>query len=1222
MKKILRYTSLFIIAIGCIFIFDTNVYAVDGEANACTGQENCKVTDGYFGGKIVVSEYMGNRVGISSTTQNTKGKRNYSYSAINISQIYFGGTLYQPSGVDFDVNYDAYGSIYCLDGGLGASTSLYAQRFLIDPSSEPHIQAQDHAFMAIMTSGSNDPSNVSNDWAKRTALRAIAISFRSDNRSTSNDRYNWSHYAIYGLISRWLDQDSSVASLYDSVNANGGNLRSKSQYSTYWNYYFVGGDADAAKSYYVMGMQAALDYLETASDESSEQQVSVISGNDLVERETVEDANGTLVKVDVKHRLDVGGFNSDDEDSSFVINGITFEDGVVPTGVTSYYISQIEYGGQTIFQDDGSNQGSITGQNLIQWFPGVDFSEVQEMVITVHFEGYQSLNEGVTGLEILTCGEQPIDYSLDGTYKFGDAENPFGNYIGVLWYPTSSEENGVQRFIAVYEGSNENAEQPWTSPKSVSLTEDCDCDALAQACIDSGDINSPECDELFEANCGDCVELEVECALGDQAACDEYAEVCVNEYECNTEYTNITACCDESGDLIISTADEVPYEIHGVIEDKIKLCFITQVDEGAQPIDDVGNSYKMETDDKVRDNDYCSVNCREDYAMELPSAKRVNAGRYFTFRVGMESKKQCFTNTIDKEKFEADIKDAQEAIVEAANDWLYWQAAYENRTNYQYTYGYEEYGCSRHQFENGVYISVGDVKAWTNPTYIELYYSYNEEVSQETTQSVYEYEGTIGTHQDGTETCSVLENGEYVDEERDVIRMDETPTIEELEDKLTERIEQEWNEISDGHVIEQAVEAYARIIEEYNDCSLWESEYNYEPSVMYDYQEQNYREMAGMPIDMKELSLDVSGASYDYCLQQGHNEGPTILDNKYTECSTGWASLEYEEGEDYTICELEGDTVNCKADPEVNRKRVSLVRYMKSEQNASSEYVPDDIFYNAYPSGEITVTSADNNVLLEEKLPVALSTRLGIYEYYVNISEVGEYYDDGDQGRFIGSGTPVIGDELNYVCAYLVNIPEAEFVCDGGNVPSCEGEDCISKCIGPNCEEIICDGDHCIAKCVGVGCIYDTDAGTSLVERQISLSELFPEGTDSYNWDISVNDKAMITVSEIEEAGNGVYDEEPILSLTITPSAAREIKAYNDEQEQNNRGGYSNETVYCEAIGGYEEIGCYSSFIDDLINGRYGNDVVNSHVNRSLSSYFTLWDGGISEDDMIGPSWK
>ena len=148
---------------------------------------------------------------------------------------------------------------------------------------------------------------------------------------------------------------------------------------------------------------------------------------------------------------------------------------------------------------------------------------------------------------------------------------------------------------------------------------------------------------------------------------------------------------------------------------------------------------------------------------------------------------------------------------------------------------------------------------------------------------------------------------------------------------------------------------------------------------------------------------------------------------------------------------------------------------------------------------------------------------------------------------------------------------------------------------------------------------------------------MFPNGTNSYNW---TNAKGEETVDEIENEGDdpeAIFDEDPILSVTIDRNTNAAILEYN-ERADNGDGGYSNASLTCTSVGGYEMIGCYSTFIDDLIAGRlrYGNSVINSNLgdvvnDRSMilsgnyrdnsSNYFELWSN-VNADQMMGPSWK
>ena len=431
--------------------------------------------------------------------------------------------------------------------------------------------------------------------------------------------------------------------------------------------------------------------------------------------------------------------------------------------------------------------------------------------------------------------------------------------------------------------------------------------------------------------------------------------------------------------------------------------------------------------------------------------------------------------------------------------------------------------------------------------------------------------------------------------------------------------------------LQAALQNFNNIIIQYNKCSSWSSQIKYDPDVYYDYGEVDYMRMISNYGEMEETVSSPNNYSW-YCNSSvsanGTERKATLSDTNYNSCNGSSGGLS-NTSINYITCNTSG----CKTDP----RAISNARYMKYISSVTAIYRPATLFYNTYPSGEITTSKNDDNVALENEVPVSLNRKRGIYEYSVNIENLGEYYDSGNIGRYVG-GTNAIVDskKLTYACSYLVNmgkVNENDIACD---FSQCDGNNCIAKCVGPTCsEQFECDGINCIAKCVGVGCIYDEGgAGNQLVERTISLNNMFPSDTDSYNW---TNDKGKETIKEIETgdyyddnndtSGNKIYDSKPILSLTIDPSTARTIKQYNNSVEK--IGGYSNDTIYCKAIGNYQEIACYSSFVDELLSGKYGNTIVNndslikdSSYRDNTSSYFKLWTKGISEEDMIGPSWK
>ena len=1158
------------------------------------------------------------------------------------------------------INADSVTALFCMDPAANGGQDLYAQRFLGTIDSE-FYKTMDYGFLYVLTGGgkgplmrsSLGPSTAGDSWARLNAVRMVSYMFNAGDKNVSGS------FAMT-LMNKWLNEDST---LYDALNAHfNNNLTPKSYYNRYANGILLSGaPVDLIKSYFYGAMSAMLDYAQNmTSDAKVDTNAKTPQPGEVVKVET---ADGVLVSKDVVHTIIVSGL-ANNGDNEFIINDIMLEEEV--DGL-EYYISSIQIGDNII---EGEAVQGILGQNLIAEGSGYDLAEDTTILITVHFEGYESSNN--KAIEVLKCGQVPIKYFINGSYQAG-AQGLFGEYTGVIWYNDRTADK--QRYIGVEVGGGGEDGDDWSSPYETYLIDECSCDDLIDACIASGNINSEECQELFKADCGECVELEVECELGNQEACEEYGAVC--DVECFTTVSNFD-CCDASNQLVISTADNHEVDILG--PDDVRACFVSQIDaqvdrngssgaigiEGAK--DDVENSYSLY--DIKDQNKYCHVSCKEDYMMTMPTAKLVNAGRYFTFKASVEGEKICYTNTINKGDTDTegsyvyDIANAQVAMINAYNEFRKWEELAKSpieeiEGTYATNPSCSSNGCS-------VYTSSGDYKPtmevegtvsdWQTVTNI------NKSTGEVTTSSGARNVADSSVHQQlvgqNTYHCS----GTYEDIEGNIQPCSSRATYytgwKEVKSIAEYKAEIEGKRESARSALKAAKEAYEAVIEMFHNCTndSWSSEMNYDPDVYYDYEESYLNDLSYNRGYMDESLLSSSVDAKWFCIGD-------IGDKEYTVCNG--RQLSSREAtfvqRSYWVCE---DEKRCHTEDRSYYYNISDADYLKKTSNTEASYVPSTLFYNLYPSGNIGKyhenegdTLPANAVALDNKLPVSLSTERGIYKYTVNMGGLGEYYEY-DQARNLGrlidgsetsefngdkihnDHSPVINkqdytdyvNELNYVeyaCSYLVNmgITDADtIICDFDTL--CTGDDCIADCIGPNCDSV-CHGEGCIADCIGAGCIYDVDAGSSMIERVVSLNNLFPNGTDSYNWNREKNEKAATTIDEIQEAGNSVYDGDPILSVTITPNASSAIKKYNDNAESN--GGYSNNTLNCYNMGSYEKIACYSTFINDILNGIYG-EVVNDRslilgnnyrtVGDNDTQYFTLWNGKISETDMLGPSWK
>lgn len=1219
MKKVLRFCYFVIIALALVGVFNSleieNVSAAEGE---CTNENGCRV--GASHGEIWTSGLYGVYRPLTSSTTDTRNKyaRNYwedtadrpylhylhPFSDIGVTAIYNGAVA---NTYGFNVYYNRYGiPLFCLDGNLEGNSTVYAERFLIDDSYSDRVQAHDYALMSILTSGSNTYSDTASYWAKLTAIRAINVTFGLDKTSLGGSSVS-NQYAIYGLVNRWLSEDSSD---YDTI-ASYVTVKSKSSFAAYSNYYFQdtngSGAVANARSLYFEALSVAAEYLENGglsvnyTEENS-------APSDI---EILNDPEGELVSADIYHEFTITGLTNGD---SFVINDeLQFEKEY--QGITDAYIKAIQINGEDISLDQATTFQYLN-TNILEAVPGIDLSEGLHIVVTVHIEGFQTVNEG-SSFEAINCAEQPFKYSLTGTYT-ASSGGAYDNYVATIWYAGTGN---TQRYVGIEEGTG--SEKTWSSPKEVTLVEEC----------------PGMCDQLFD---------ECEENPGSDA-CQEYEELC--DSTCETTVSNFD-CCDANNELIISTIDNQEVTIDG--PEDVQACFVDRIDAQVDAEGDAsgvnGTSDEENNTYKLTQNRYCVVSCKEDYKMTMPTAKLVNAGRYFTFSAAVEGTKTCYTNTIDIDLYNEDMERLVEDMVDAYNNYLMRLTALEEVAGTEYE-KYNRFRGSCDSFDS--WMGIGYEVEFE---YDHLYYR-TSYVNGLVTFSFYEKNETYDYTSDGISDGG--QNGSRGQTVCDYTILG-TPiygptttytgqdgTLSNVTTPLRGLVQQYQREFNELWA------EYVQLRQEYLDCSndSWTSELNYDPTIYYDYEE-SY--LADHNYDFGQMDAFDRSETVDdlwYCDRENSMSGVS-----YSSCSRYNTNSRQDTNVNYITLTLGGTAASTSwaDDPET----VPNVQYVKKTSTVGESYVPSTLFYNVYPSGEIIRADEgerrDDAVAIENGLPVSLSTERGIYKYTINITDLGEYYDaNGTLGRLIGGRNAVINrndysnivnsdGEVEYACSYLVNMgvtDDTHIYCDFNT--ECTGEDCYSDCVGPNCygDENTCSGDNCIADCIGAGCIYDSDAGTSLIERVVSLNNLFPNGTDSYNWNRDINEKADATISEIQEKGNSVYDEDPVLSVTITPSTARAIKEYNDKAE--NDGGYSNSTLACYSLDGYEEIACYSSFITDLLNGTItydrqtlanNLDIVNNRslimgnnyrtVSDNNFEYFTTWDSGISEEDMIGPSWK
>ena len=604
--------------------------------------------------------------------------------------------------------------------------------------------------------------------------------------------------------------------------------------------------------------------------------------------------------------------------------------------------------------------------------------------------------------------------------------------------------------------------------------------------------------------------------------------------------------------------------------------------------DDAGNTYRLSSTNGgvSEDNPYCSVWCKEDYGVvRFSGVKAAQSGRYFKVAGRIEGTKTCYTSS----------GTTSENSDHAINISRYEQDIKEAQI--ELVEAYKEYAKINAVCANP---SGGIVSGSLSVPGYKV--NANGQVSL---------------------TGNVKESYEY-----------NTADCSGLKTQATNRLS-------------AAKTSFAKINAQMNECSSWTSNFKFDQDIYYTYSD-NYQKLLNKEDTIMNKSCEgndcVTGNSDWYC----SGDLSSTDKGKYNTCTTTAVNTNPIVARTYLYCDSTGCT-----NTSVN---VSTAKYIKRSINAATNYETNNLFYNIYTSGKVTiedVMNSDLNVLSVEKVngsPVSVKTEKGVYTFSYSLTGLGEFYDTGSSGRISGSNNSVIKKLSNdglinfdgdYICYYKVNCPECEPVCEEPGKP-CRWNICPDpgECTCPDCKPTC------------VNCIYDQNE-LNVGFRSISTNDVNPNDRElGYNWNESttydlISKKAEATVTEIENLGASVENDTPILSVTMTPALAKDIRNYNNSQEAN--GGYTNESMECynytDGSKTYEKVFCFSSFLDDM-SKKHSNafSFINTRISESTressndyntiskqitaSGYWTIYPGAnaykLGEYDGVvgGPSWK
>ena len=294
--------------------------------------------------------------------------------------------------------------------------------------------------------------------------------------------------------------------------------------------------------------------------------------------------------------------------------------------------------------------------------------------------------------------------------------------------------------------------------------------------------------------------------------------------------------------------------------------------------------------------------------------------------------------------------------------------------------------------------------------------------------------------------------------------------------------EREWltelrNRISAMHMIIDQYNScmddddYLAYSNAYKNSHTWDMIYDYDPEIVYNYQEPDPTDIDGPKwiTEAQKLGADImepvkvdpnsdDPAEYvkagecdetvdgicqtvesvdlifggtspvkEYCKEAS-------LDKETYECSNGTSSPTYTE-ESYFSCYIsESEEVTCGYTP----YKVTNISYLHKVAVAGGTYDTPRVYYSYHTDGSVVIAETnpnENKYEIVKGLPVGINTPYGLYYYSISLNNIGKYYNTGELGRiYSGNDNSVVmvanessetidGDTIDpneYVCTYDV----------------------------------------------------------------------------------------------------------------------------------------------------------------------------------------------------------
>lgn len=748
-----------------------------------------------------------------------------------------------------------------------------------------------------------------------------------------------------------------------------------------------------------------------------------------------------------------------------------------------------------------------------------------------------------------------------------------------------------------------------------------------------------------------------------------------------------TPVCEEDGGANITTDSD------------IKKCILDNNDDALSE-----NSYQLSTNLGGVDNDYCQVFCKEDYKDVIPDEglegygitlqpeiEDVVCGGYFQLKAHVEGEMDCYTGggtnanstngegSINKDQYLEDIENAQRELVEAINNYNEAAAKLEGIANAEGTEG-RELVCNGYPTGQTIYdINVN----WSGFSTYDFTWSDTEEsaslitnINSNNSNYGESLEGDTynGSFRSDYDCGEMAEDGSYPEATVD-------NSAKDAYDRWASDLESQRDEAS--ATITTKIQEIKDIISDYNGCLTgWGFDYKFAQQIGFEYneiqgtsaddyekttpyfdlldEEEKYLEKTGDETVETEVVVCTGTASNEYVcngnsitltlseedINQPSTSGEYGIDTKYLVGDNGAALFEEKE---IVTCSISNGTTSC----ETETVQISQASFVRKTIKKAQDYISPNVFAQTDAYGRITTVDPDeyqgNAVNLERiqnALPVSpLSVVAG--DFSLKLEDLGQFYDRDAVGRLIdfdgdreqesvayakNTENPDIFNG-NYACRYLNN-------CDMPDCPDCEPTGTpVTIVTCPDCEVTPC-----------LNCIINYNKLQVNVTPITNNDVLSVERDYGYNWTINTNygqlsllsDKAELTIQEIEEANEMIYDDTKVgdengldFTIRLTPSLISLIKDYNVTAE--GLGGYANDSLTCydatldetDADGNpvvVENLYCYSDLIDRIVEQHpesIPEDIQNLRTdvnNRSddnnsanANDYWVLWPGWYSQ---------